>query len=445
VLGGVLSVTLAMTRAISIAEENLMLRIPGATTLVFDASYSSDAVWKQPSIDQVNEIGRLPYVRVYDFTFRSHFYSDDLQWPFVDNPGSLGPRGRPFMSRGVNNPEIADISTGLIYLVSGRTFTQEEIDNSAKVAIIPRDIAASSGVAIGSFIEIENVVYNFFATGEHDMILGYQIFEVEVIGLIGHIGYFDTELIYMPIGIVEEMLEFDTFTKLEFDAERFRNVGQGLLQEEPLIESLFVMHSPRMLSDFVNSASDILPPGWAIAGMDESIFTPVITSMDIVLQLVNGFQIGAILASIVIISLLIVLFLRDRKKEIGIYLAIGEKKSKILLQILMEVGIIYIVGIFFALMLGLTASNVVSNRLFEQHLFEQTELDHFQHAEVPWELLLYLPGELSVEEALELFNVTFSWETVILFVGLSLFIVFLATLIPIRYVVKLKAQELLQL
>ncbi|MCL1948859.1 MAG: FtsX-like permease family protein [Turicibacter sp.] len=45
-------------------------------------------------------------------------------------------------------------------------------------------------------------------------------------------------------------------------------------------------------------------------------------------------------ASFIVLGLLIVIFLRDRRTEIGIYLALGEKKWAIIKQLLMELGIV---------------------------------------------------------------------------------------------------------
>lgn len=445
VLGGVLSGAISMSRALVATEERLMMQVPAVATLMYDWEASSGS-WTQPTGEEISAAGNLPYIRTYDFNLRTFFYSENLIWPFVDNPDSLGPRGRPFMGRGVNNPEITDIATGLIYLVEGRTFTQAEIDNDALVAVIPRDIAEVSGISIGSTIKLENVVYNFFSTGEDDAILATQMIELEVIGIIGRdvfdaIG--DTELIYMPIGIAENMLVFEVQAMLEFDAERFRNVGQGVLQEEPLMESVFVLYSPRDLEDFILAASEVLPEPWKVIGLDESIFAPVVASMNIVLELAETIQWVAIVVSVIALTLILLLFLHDRRHEIGIYMALGERKKRVMSQILTEIGLIAIIGITLSLLIGNLFSTTISRHLFEQHLIEQMEIDHFDHDVIPWELALYHPGEMTIEEALSLYDVTLEARVVITFMGIGLAVASVSTIIPIWYVLKLEPKELL--
>lgn len=445
ILGAVLSGTIAISRAMVATEGRLMMQVPAVATLVHDWE-NATTPWAQPTVEEIAAVGSLPYVRVYDFTFEPQFYSPDLVWPFVDNPGSLPPRGRPFVGRGVNNPDITDIATGLIHLVEGRAFTQAEIDNDAMVVVIPRDFAVINDLSVGSMIELENVALNFFAEYGEDDALAYQMLEVEVIGIVSRDiddTWGDSDLIYMPIGVAENMLNFITEVQLAFDADRFREVGQGILQEEPLIESLFVLYSPRDLEAFSTAAMELLSDGWVAVGIDESVFAPVVTSMDMVLQLANSVQWVAIVASIVILTLVILLFLRDRRHEIGVYMALGDKKGKVIAQILTEVGLVTVISIALAVLVGTLLSDIVSSHLFEQHLIEQMAGEHELFDVMPWELALYNPGEMTVEEAMALYDVSLDASTIAIFSSVSVAVIALSTVLPIIRIVKMNPKEIL--
>ena len=427
------------------AEEHLLMKVPAVATLIFDWE-STQSPWRQPTVEEIQAVGNLPYVRTYDFTFQPFFYSDDLVWPFVDNPGALGPRGRPFLGRGVNNPEIAEIATDVFILTQGRVFTQEEIDNNALVTVIPQDFAQTNELTIGSIISFENLALNFFAHYGEDDVLDSQVLEMEVIGIISRdheYDWGDPEYFYMPIGVAEEMLNFITNAQLEFDAERFRAVGQGVLQEEPLIETVFVLQSPRDLGAFIEAASDLLSDGWMVVGIDESIFAPIVASMDIVLQLADSIKWGAIIASTIILTLIIRLFLYDRRHEIGIYMALGEKKRRVVFQILTEVGIIAIAAMILTIFTGSIVSDVMTRQLFERHLIEQADNEHFSNNVIPRELLLFIPMGITVEEAMELFDVTLDATILIIYSGVGILVVSLSTILPIWYTVRLEPKKLL--
>lgn len=439
-------------RAMVTTEERLLMQIPAVATIIYEASDTPQTTpWRQPTREELHAIGALPYVKVYDFTVRPVFYSEGLVWPHEDNPG-MRLRGRPFEGRGVNIPEIADIETGIVQLIDGRTFTQEEIDDHALVVVVPRDIAEVNGLTVGSVIELENVIHNFFSESEYDRVLAIQILEVEIIGIIGRdIGDMvgDPDFFYMPAGLTENMLDFraDTFRTrveelLDQDEERFRELGQEILQYEPQIDSLFVLNTPRELEDFSIAAMALLPDDWVVVGIDESIFSHVTTSMDLMLQLADSVRWGATVAMTIALILILLLFLHDRRHEIGIYRALGDKKHQVLIQFLTEVGLITVVAFTFAILIGSIFSESISAYLFEQHLIEQINSDLF-YVTTPVGLELHNPGMMSVEEALSLYDVALDVRTIIIFVSIGAVMVSVSTLIPTWYALKSEPQKLL--
>ena len=53
----------------------------------------------------------------------------------------------------------------------------------------------------------------------------------------------------------------------------------------------------------------------------------------------------AIIATVLITGLVVLLFLRDRKHELGIYLSLGERRGRVVGQILIEVMVVAFIGI----------------------------------------------------------------------------------------------------
>jgi len=445
ILGVVLLTSIVMSRALLITEEALLMQVPAVATLVYK-SYGQETLWIQPTRGEIEAIGNLSYVQSYDFIMRSFFYSPNLIWPFLDNAEAWGDRGRSFMGRGVNNPEIADISSDLIYLVEGRTFTKEEISNSAPVVILPRDMANASDLSVGSIIEIKNIVYNIFSEGEDDVILAERTLNVEIIGLIGRnvddiIG--DPDYIYMPIGLAEDMLKFDTNIKLDFNAEKFRTIGQGAFQEDPILESIFVLESPRNLENFSIAADELLPENWSVVGIDDSVYSTIINSMNGILEISSMIQWGGIFATFLIMFLMLHLVLRDRRHEIGIYLSLGSKKKSIIFQLLTEVGMITLTGMVMAVLISSMMASSISSHLLEQRLFGQIETNYSDFSEIPWELTLFTPREMTAEEMLELYNVNLDLRIIFIFVVTGLFVILASSILPIWCLAKSKPKELL--
>jgi len=334
-LGGILLSGISMARAMVVTEEHLLMQVPAVAMLVYDGGRA--AGWEQPTREEIHAVGELPYVRAYDFTTHTFSFNQEL----------AGPNSMPFdllTILGANNPNIGDLEVGTVSLFEGRTFTQEEIDGDALVMVIPRSIAVVNDLTIGSRIEIVNIAHDYRQRSwtdrlDEDFILAKRVLEFEVIGIFGsdleddgRIHFVEPTIFYVPIGVAESMLNFVTETMFEVDEEAFRAIGQGIFQEEAILETLFILHSPRDLEAFIEAAEGLIHEDWRVVGIDESVFAPIIMSMDMVLELAGSIQFGAMIASILVFTLVLLLFLRDRRHEIGVYMALGDKKTKVILS-----------------------------------------------------------------------------------------------------------------
>jgi len=161
------------------------------------------------------------------------------------------------------------------------------------------------------------------------------------------------------------------------------------------------------------------------------------------MNITNVMMWGAIIAAILVITLVVTLFLHDRRHEIGIYLSLGEKRSKILWQILTEVLVVSVVGIMIALFVG----NIISNQMSQNIL--RNEMIAFDESRDWWERfpstmeIYFGQRELTPELMLEAFDTSLSTEIIILFYTVGLGTVAIATLIPIIYIVKLEPKKVL--
>ena len=179
-----------------------------------------------------------------------------------------------------------------------------------------------------------------------------------------------------------------------------------------------------------------------MAGIDESIFAHVTYSMDLLLQLADSLRWFAALAAIIILTLTILLFFHDRRHEIGIYRALGDKVSKIIIQMIIEIGLITAIAFIFAIFASHIVSESISAYLFEQYLIEQMDSGEF-YVSTPGGLELHNPGMMSVEEALALYDVTLDAITMVIFISIGSLVVLISTLLPVWYVAKLNPKRLL--
>jgi len=507
ILGTVLSAAISVRTAIITTEEAVMMRMPAVSTIYLDhieaAGYHElpmfdPSLWRdgRPTVYDIAAVGQLPYVRAYDFYLSNRLLSFELEWaiPQVDESRIRGlsendleqaisgtrfwheNAAESFPVRGVNNPAITEIEAGLLSLATGRTFSSEEIENGAMVAVISQNFANINNLYVGATLSISSAVHNEIAMVEEEIfsfaegwlverfMVHHEILEFEIIGIFDvehELNYENyqgwalsrplSELaslhnrIYIPITVADSILRTEHEADLELLAQRrelWPHEAWPEDEEEPLLETIFLLYDPRDLVVFTEAASALLPGFWYVMDLS-GVFYNVISSMDTMLEIADLILLLAAGATIITLTLTITLLLRDRKGEIGIYLALGDKKFKILIQFLTEIFVVATIGITFALFTGNILSGHISRNMLEQTLIEQTaELESSQQV-IPWNLAIFNPAEIPLEEVMEMYDTSLNVGVVALFVGISLIVILISTIAPIMQIVKLEPKKVL--
>ena len=147
----------------------------------------------------------------------------------------------------------------------------------------------------------------------------------------------------------------------------------------------------------------------------------------------------SVIVSMVVLGLVITLFVKDRKQEMGIYLSLGEKRRNVLLQIFLET---YIVGML-AISLSLFSGDVLGRTLSKEVIIYQND----KQSEVIYEKLELLGAV--VYDGLEIntiteeikSNLSVSYVLSIYVVGTLVFVV--STLFPTIYILKLEPKNIM--
>ena len=482
-LGILLSGAISVRHAIHNTEANLRAQMPAITTLYWNPGANQGADWEYITIEVINQLGKLPYVKDYDFTNANALFSRDLEWvkPPIDQdllPDSIpqelaegaqsglrdwGGYMEIFRTRGINNPNPVDQQIGLISLVAGRFMTQEELDQGALVAVVSRLFAEVNELGLASTILLENNVYDqerMFAEGSQpflsfhleDYLLGSQLLAFEIIGIFDverepiypeiYMIRLETELhnqIYVPSSVNEKMAKFIVSYRPHF-------FGHAAMADEALLETqaFFVLHDPRDLSAFAEAAVSILPEHWHVSDASGA-FSPITSSMDTMLWLSQLIFWGTAVATITILSLLITLFLRDRRYEMGLYRALGAAKSKIMFQILIEISMISIVAMILALVVGSILSSSMSRQLLAQDLMRQEQehsFDGFSEG-MYGDFLIFDPGAMSVEEMLAAYDTSLTTANTVIFFSIQVVVILFSTIIPSVYIMRLEPKKIL--
>ncbi|MCL1990907.1 MAG: ABC transporter permease [Defluviitaleaceae bacterium] len=485
-IAGAIIIRQAINHTILQAQRSVLPIVTTSRDLELLWLFDEQPVLELITEDIVEKIGELPYVNHFDYSLlvdpltRLDVYVPELKNGDTDGiDGNLDGEYNFFWLSGVSHPEVIHIEEGLFELIEGRVFTAAEMnppsDRSVPTPILmPRVIAQLNGLSIGS---VFNLYYEHFMLPEDAVVPegGFFIdssevwdhpysnwesvsYEFEIIGLLDldyhlaineenfHMQFVVFNTVFAPNWKLDEMIREQFEARIEW--QNIFNLEGGRTLEEMLTPTVFwVLEDSLYLEDFIVEAEPLLPDFYKIDAWTQ-VFTPLHGAMENMQSLADQilwFGVGAIL---IVLSLLILLYFRDRRHEMGIYLALGEKKIKIIFQLLAEVMTVSLVSLTVAIFIGNIVSSHVSQGMLRQGLIQESIWTTGSTSVGEWQQFSSLEfrgmgREVTLDELIEIFEVSLERETIVIFYAVGLVTIILSTLFPISYVLKLNAKEIL--
>lgn len=337
---------------------------------------------------------------------------------------------------------------GEVELVEGREISEEDLDR--QVVMIESTFAEENDLSIGDKFSIESVTFGNIPTeGSEDTTEETKTIEVEVVGIytsyeeVSSMGFKDTSSlpynrIIAPYTLVSELNDVEDTTKA--------------------IDSLkFYIDDPINVDEFVEFAEglDIDLETYSVdAGNKEyeSMMAPIenissFSKTTIVIVTVFG---GVILALIIMLSI------KSRITEIGMLMALGEKRLKIVGQFLTEAIVTLVIAFGISIVLGGVISDKVADVLLENELTAETSYSSsskeggilgFNEGAMERPTGGNMPGgfrgEKETVEKISELDVSISSENVIDMGLLSLIVVLLATILPSIIIMRYNPKKIL--
>lgn len=236
-------------------------------------------------------------------------------------------------------------------ILEGRHLTEE--DANQPFTMIEKTLAEENDLSIGDKINIQSPVEA--ATSELEII---GIFETTVAG--DSTGMNFTALnpynkLYVP---------YTAATTLK---------GEGY--EGTIDSAIYYMNDPSNIEDFISRAEEESSIDFATFKLDANdlVYQQMVGPIENVASFSKNVVYLVAIAGAVILGLIVMLTIRERKYEMGVLLAIGEKRWKLMGQFIVEILIVAIISLSFASMAGNLVANQVGEQLLTQQLEQSTE------------------------------------------------------------------------
>lgn len=465
ILGNLISGAISIQQATTNVEANIKERLGATATVELDYEEMdklSEADWENTviedlSVDLMKQIGELSYVKYYDFNMMHWLGSESIDSYQGDMEGEVVHHGpsMDFMLKGINYAPVLDIEEQKAKLVDGRVFTQEEVDNGTSVAIISNKLAEKNNLNVGDTFTLVNEVYTWDEeTGEDNLVTSRDVV-LEIIGIFesqtikqddsegssemgGMMDFMDIEFqntVYVPNPIIVDEMKYQYEEYLKADEEYAEMVAaEGEEASFEYYTPLYVLNNPEDSEAFAEEVAPLLPNLYKVHSATDqydSIAGPV-ESMSNLSRYVLYAAIGA---TVLIIGLVVLLFLRDRKRELGIYLSLGEKRGRVIGQILIEVMVIALIAISLSLFTGNLIAGQVSETMINAD--DQSYQDDY----------MYYGGaiqtHLTTQDVLDSYEVSLNSSFVLAFFGIGLLTILISTVIPLIYILRLNPKKIL--
>ncbi|MDP2813880.1 MAG: ABC transporter permease [Erysipelotrichaceae bacterium] len=341
--------------------------------------------------------------------------------------------------RGIMSERFFDLESKKITITEGRNMTQTEIDSGAAVGLIPEFLAKYNMINVGDKIPFRHQIGDK-RNHQYATYVG-ESYEIEVVGffklntdeIYNESGDLKEEYyyIYVPEKYVEERYLMDK--QMYVDAQYYEDPSdhwhQAFYPKVILKSDEYLDEYKQFAIGLINQQNvDVITSNDAY----ESVAAPVL----IISLIAEYILILAFGATILSVSLVILLFLRDRVYEVGVYGALGEKKIFSVMQIVMEILIITFASASIAMFTGQVLAQQLSNSIVLKQLemVDEAKLIKVDQSEA---------ALISASEVARAYKIEMSAEYALFLYGILMTTGLLSSIVPMVLIVSVKPKKIL--
>lgn len=379
----------------------------------------------------------ISYERLVPIIKDEHVLSFDYSFSFafteLNTQASLRLIGTQSLDLDYFKASTSNLIAPVKRLVSGRMLTAAEIENGDPVILLDHVTAEILDVKVGDTIQLGEYYSNYKAPALEPFS---AYFDMTIIGI-----YESTNVILSDHMLPSLGLQGITSNRLvDREAIAFRN-NMRKVGLNPSIQG--VVRFPTLVLDDFDGVTALreryaktLQTPFKFTFLSEQVLA-VLGPIGTLRQIADSVLAFTVVISVAVFTLIILLFLKERKKEIGIYFAIGHHRRSIIAQIWVEVAIIGAFAIGVAGLAGQWAASVFSNELIRlQLIMAQSQKDT-----LPAHLLAKLPKP---DEIIELYTIRLDVPYISLLAFIMVVTLSLATVLPIINILRQSPKDILQ-
>lgn len=236
-----------------------------------------------------------------------------------------------------------DFTSGIFRIEKGRGLT----DKDSGKTIIHEELAKANGLKVGDKLKIKGISINGGNSSgngpsQGNVVSGKDV-ELEIVGI------FSGRKRETNRGLTSDATENTVFT----DYKSSQNAMGYSENDYKITTSTFLVSNPKDIDKVIENVKKTSVDFSKLSLTKNSkAFDSISTSLKSFGNIIDVMTLGIIIGSIVILSLVLIFWLRERIYEIGILLSIGISKLKIIGQFILEVIMISVGSYIVSILLG---------------------------------------------------------------------------------------------
>ena len=452
ILGSVL-----ILRTTHLTMENLFTQMPNQ--IAFQPAPGIEDDSQSATLEMMNELRELPYVRNIRYSLQTNLQNSTGLVPYVFPTSFVAERCTArnecmFRLQGVSDPIFLEIEDGIITIVDGRTFTDDELSKGSNYVLVAQDFAHLNDLRVGDLLPMEMNILHPAAWHSSSMNFDDYLVHVESIDL-EIIGFFEVNQ-EVPVGF-ESLVQSEknmTFYTPNFFIASVLEIYSGLsnslftseeldlmlphhrfLMEQNIVTGTMSLYDFRDAEAFYDEARAILPESYTLVSPEMMGILSAQTSLEGIQDMVSLFLIGALISCLVLIGLLEMVFCMQRRQEIGIYLSLGRQRSRIFLQLFLENLWLIMPVILLSFFTGTWLAGQLNNWLLQNHL----EII----STVPMNSTLVIFNTVTEDMILNLQQIKLDIPTFFIIWGTAVAAVLIGIIIPSCYLIRLSPKKIM--
>ena len=468
ILANVFLTTLAVTNSLHNTREMVLKQFPPVVSVEYE--YVNEGIDEMEVPYATPELADKLYEKTQEIV-KTYDYSQQL---FLNMPegiekASLLP-GMDEISKNSFQSGMENIlqtigtqlsSTSLIVkkegsLIQGRGFSDSDLKEGKPKVIVSKQFAQTNQLSLGSMLTVQRNLYEDDGGAEQGDLFFSEDIELEVVGIleINKLEEFikqqsiefsaDTNKcdqmqqlanqIYVPNKYASSIIKDNFQRRNQHEQKQGGDVSEDTIN--PMVFPEFVLKDIKDLDLFISEAKKVYDEKYftykSVASEYEVVAAPLNTMGNLLDSIFNI----TVVASIIILSLVIYIFMFLRQKEMGVLLALGEHRRRIVGQVMIETLMVAFIGATLAIITSIIFSNILTDHTIQQLLTPTKELTNGMQS-------LNTGYGITAESVSTQVQTGLHFMTFVMFYGIMIVTIFVSQIATTLYLLRLNPKKIL--